>query len=219
MLRLGSYGIPTRYDAVTCSGIVSFGIAAFRRPFFGRGLDDDASRANDRGADFLDFAPQNFIFLALQRVASTSCGGSVARSAASSCVSPAHVLRAASRASCAARISATQPLEFFEIASLGGAGRFGLQHAVPDQVLFPFDRGFQNLFAVRDHGRRGFEGDLVGLMLKPQGRKLPFKTLDRGGSRRKRLALPRHTCLKRRPQRPAAWRRALAPPRNWPPGR
>src|SRR3984893_3898595 len=39
--------------------------AAFRRPFFGRGLDDDACRANDRGADFIDFVPPNFIFLAL----------------------------------------------------------------------------------------------------------------------------------------------------------
>src|ERR1700716_1266812 len=40
--------------------------AAFRRPLFGRGLDDDACRADDRGADFIDFVPQNFVFLALQ---------------------------------------------------------------------------------------------------------------------------------------------------------
>ena len=66
-------------------------------------------------------------------------------------------------------MGAPQPLDFFEIACLCGAGRFGLQHAVPDQVLLPFDSGFQGLFAIRDPGRRSFEGYLVGLMLKPQG--------------------------------------------------
>ena len=46
------------------------------------------------------------------------------------------------------------------------------------RLLFPFDRGFQGLFAIGDPRRRGLEGDLVGLMLKLQGRKLPFETLD-----------------------------------------
>jgi len=59
-----------------------------------------------------------------------------------------------------------QPLDFFMITRLGSASRFGLQLTVADQLLFPFDSGFQSLFAIRDPSRRGFEGDLIGLMLK-----------------------------------------------------
>ena len=113
-------------------------------------------------------------------------------------------------------MGATQPIDFFEIATLDGARRFGLQLAVANQLFFPFAGGFERLFAIRDPGRRGFEGELIGLMLKPEGRKLPFQTLDRGGLRRERLALPRYAGFKRRQSVALFGGERLRTPRNWP---
>ena len=96
------------------------------------------------------------------------------------------------------RMGVPQPLDFFEIATLDGARRFGLQLAMTNQFFFPFASGFERLFAIRDFRRRGFEGEVIGLTLQPQSRKFSFQTLDRGGVRRKRFALPRDLGLKRR---------------------
>lgn len=153
---------------------------------------------NNRGADFIYFVPQNFIFLTLHvgrlDVLRRQSGPQRGKLPREPVAGPAGRIERILRG----RMDATQPFDFFEIASLDGVCRFDLQLAVPNQLFFPFAGGFERLFAIRDPSHRGFEGDLIGLMLQPQGRKRPFETLDLASLRHKRLALPRQIGLKGR---------------------